>query len=589
MSDENTPEDQSSDDTSESPEPTESVWGGTPQPDDAPETEPTPDTPADALDVDTPVFSAEPPTAVSPIVEESGSKKLWLYAGIAAAAVLIGLAALSWATGRAKGIDDAALQAIPADAPIVISIDLAEVVDGGRFERLFNTIGAQLPADVEGPRTWEELLVASDDQGGVSLKSDVLPWLGRSSAIAFFPTDGGNSVDFVTVVAVRDRDAAKAFIDKSTADQGTTATTVDAGLEWSDDTGVFLLTDDLVMYSETRTKIDAALAAIDGESIADVSNYRDAVAELPDSRFFTAYLDTDAMTSLFIDSLGGNLGGLPGGVDPSILKGLGDLAQNGDLGGIAFGATLFDNGLAFDFVMNGFGSMPVFVNNLPRISSLPDGTLAYGSISLNGKAILDQVDQQLGGAAIPGIGIDPSTELVAGVTLNELLLSIDGPLQLLVTGDASLIGVAAGVDIAGALSIGLADTAPINKILDFAVNSDQFGFGLFEEDGMYNFGGGSFAASFGVVDDAFVAGTSRELVDALTKGEAIGDPSETFTAVKKMIDGDNVFLFADLAQIAKLADNRDFTRFSEIATAVGGSITQTDSSFGGRFVVLLDY
>ncbi len=589
MSDENTPEDQSSDDTSESPEPTESVWGGTPQPDDTPETEPTPDTPADAVDADTPVFAAETPTAVSPIVEESGSKKLWLYAGIAAAAVLIGLAALSWATGRAKGIDDAALQAIPADAPIVISIDLAEVVDGGRFERLFNTIGAQLPAGVEGPRTWEELLVASDDQGGVSLKSDVLPWLGRSSAIAFFPTDGGNSADFVTVVAVRDRDAAKAFIDKSTADQGTTATTVDAGLEWSDDTGVFLLTDDLVMYSETRTKIDAALAAIDGESIADVSNYRDAVAELPDSRFFTAYLDTDAMTSLFIDSLGGNLGGLPGGVDPSILKGLGDLAQNGDLGGIAFGATLFDNGLAFDFVMNGFGSMPVFVNNLPRISSLPDGTLAYGSISLNGKAILDQVDQQLGGAAIPGIGFDPSTELVAGVTLNELLLSIDGPLQLLVTGDASLIGVAAGVDIAGALSIGLADTAPINKILDFAVNSDQFGFGLFEEDGMYNFGGGAFAASFGVVDDAFVAGTSRELVDALTKGEAIGDPSETFTAVKKMIDGDNVFLFADLAQIAKLADNRDFTSFSEIATAVGGSITQTDSSFGGRFVVLLDY
>ncbi len=599
MSDEKTPEEQPSADQTDSPEPPTAAWDGTPQPSDTTEPEHTaPEDPFGAAptsaDDDTPMFTPDPTAPASPVVEESGSKNIWLYVGIAAAVVLIALAALSWATGRAKGVDDAALQAIPADAPVVISIDLAEVVDGGRFERLFNTVAAQMPTDTEGPRTWEELLAEVDNEDGVSLKSDVLPWLGRSSAIAFFPQDGGNSVEFVTVVAVRDRDAAKAFVDKTTADRGLTATTVDAGLEWSDGTAVFLLTDDLLMFSETQTRIDAAVAALDGESMADASKYKDVVAELPNSRFFTAYVDTDAMAALALESLGDNLrdqglGVLPGGIDPSILDGLSGLARNGDLGALAFGATLFDNGLAFDFAANGFSSLPMLGDGLPGVSSLPDGTLAYAAMTLNGKSILDQVNQQLGGASIPGLGFDPSSELVAGVTLEDLLLSIDGPLQLLITGDASLIGMAAGFDMAGALSVGLAETGPINTILDFAVSSEEFGFGVFEEDGLYNFGGGTFAASFGVVDNAFVAGTSRDLVDSLSRGEAVGDSSEMFSEVKKLIDSDNVFLFADLALIAKLADDADFTSFAEIATAVGGSVTQTDSSISGRFVLLLDY
>ncbi len=593
MNDEKTPEEKPSADLTDSSEPPVAAWDDAPQPDRATAGDPFDGTPPSADD-DTPVFTPDPTATASPIVEEGGSRKLLLYGGIAAAVILIALAAFSWATGRARGIDDAALKAIPADAPVVISIDLAEVVDGGRFERLFNTVAAQMPADQEGPRTWEELLATADGKDRVSLKDDVLPWLGRSSAIAFFPQDGGNSAEFVTVVAVRDRDAAKAFVDKATADRGLTATTVDAGLEWSDGTAVFLLTDNLLMFSETQTRIDAALAALNGESIAGVSSYKEVVAELPNSRFFTAYVDTNAMASLVFDSLGDNLrdqglGVLPGGIDPSILDGLSGLARNGDLGVLAFGATLFDNGLAFDFAATGFGSLPTLGDGLPGVSSLPDGTLAYAAITLNGKSILDQVNQQLGGVSIPGLGFDPSSELVAGVTLEDLLLSIDGPLQLLITGDASLIGVAAGVDMAGALSVGLADTGPINQILDFAVSSEQFGFGIFEEDGLYNFGGGTFAASFGVVDNAFVVGTSRELVNSLSQGDADGDSSAVFADVKELIDSDNVFLFADMALIAKLADDADFTSFAEIATAVGGSVTQTDSSISGRFVLLLDY
>jgi uncharacterized protein DUF3352 len=597
MSDETTPEDQPTDEQPDSATEPEKVWNDGSELADAADSPIADDEIAGAATEagdEAPVFTPDPGVSASPIVEEGGSKKWLLYGGIAAAVILIALAALSWATGRAKGVDDAALQAIPADAPVVLSIDLAEVVDGGRFERLFNTIAAQTPDDTDGPRSWEELLSKADDETGISLKDDVLPWLGRSSAVAFFPESDGEAVDFLTVVTVRDREAAKAFIDNMTSDRGTKAESVTAGLEWADDKGIVLLTDDLIVFSETRTKIDAALAALDGESIADVGEYIDAVGELPDSRFFTTYVDTDAIATLFLDSLGENLkdqglGELPGGLDPSILDGIGGLASSGDLGAFAFGATLFDNALAFDFAANGFGNIPVIGDSLPGVSSLPDGTLAYAAISLDGKAILDQIGQQLGGAAIPGVGIDPSSDLVAGVTVEDLLTSINGPLQLLVTGDASLIGVAAGVDVAGALSVGLADTGPINTILDFAASSDDFGFGLFEEDGLYNFGGGDFAASFGVVDNAFVAGTSRDLVDSLSKGEAIGDPSQAYTDVKALIDSDNVFLFADLALLAKLADDADFTSFSEIATAFGGSLTQTDSSAGGRFVILLDY
>ena len=599
MSEHNKPEN-----PAEPPDPTDPGWGDSPEYSEdtaaategahdntAAQTEPvtvTPD-PAESPDRD-----AETTTIAATVGSEtsnSNAGRRGLFVGIGIVVVLFVLAAASWATTRAKGVDDAALEAIPADAPIVLSIDLAEVVDGGRFERLFNRIAVQFPDEADSPKSWNELLDKVDDDSGISIREDVLPWLGRSSALAVFPGPDGDTVELVTVIAVRDHGEAQAFFDAAAAREGLASTTVADGVEWADDNGIILLTDDLVFISPTREKIDAALAARNGDSIANLEEYVDAVNELPDNRFVTAYVDAGALASISLETLGDALlsqgvDRLPAGIDPSLLD---SLANVGDVGAVAFAATLDDTGLIFDIVASGGASVPGFNGDLPRLSELPEGTLGYLSFILNGGEILDQLGQNGLLDGLGGFGFDPSAELLAGVSAADLIRSISGPFQLIVADEASLLSAVVDIELAGALSIGLGDTAPMSTLLESLTSSDDFGFGLAKNNGLLTFGFGAAGVTFGVKDDAFVAGTSRALIDSLSPGTSVDKISEAFADVRKLLDSDGLFFFADLQAIAQVAPDPDFDRVVEIVTSIGGSFEQTASLTRGRLAVVLDY
>lgn len=519
----------------------------------------------------------------------SNAGRRGLFVGIGIVVVLFVLAAASWATTRAKGVDDAALEAIPADAAIVLSIDLAEVVDGGRFERLFNIIAVQLPDDADSPKTWNELLDKVDDDSGISIREDVLPWLGRSSALAVFP--GPDAVELVTVIAVRDHGEAKAFFDAAAAREGLSSTTVAEGVEWADDNGIILLTDDLVFISPTREKIDAALAARNGDSIADLEDYADAVDELPDNRFVTAYVDVDALASLALETLGDTLlsqglDQLPAGIDPSLLDSLGNA---GDVGAVVFAATLNDTGLIFDVVVSGGVSVPGFSGDLPQLSELPEGTLGYLSFILNGGDILDQIGPSGLVSGIGGFGFDPSMEILAGVTVADLVRSIDGPFQLIVVDGPSLLSAVVDIELEAAISIGLGDTGPMDTLLESLISSDNFGFDFAKDDGLLKYGFGAAGVTFGVKDDAFVAGTNRALVDSLSPGAPVDKVSEAFADVRELLGSDGLLFFADLQAIAKIANDPDFDLVAHIVTSVGASFEQTPSFALSRFAMVLDY
>ncbi|MCH8986113.1 MAG: DUF3352 domain-containing protein [Acidobacteria bacterium] len=536
-------------------------------------------------------------TTTAGSVDDNGggsNSKRALFVGIGIAVVLLVLAAASWTSARAKGVDDAALEAIPADAPIVLSIDLTEVVDGGRFERLFNRLAAQFPNDADSPKSWNELLDKVDDDSGISIREDLLPWLGRSSALAVFPGRDGDTVEVITVIAVRNHGEAKAFFDAAAAKEGLTATTVADGVEWADDSGIILLTDDLVLISPTRAMIDAALAALDGDSIVDLDAYTDAVNELPDNRFLTAYVDAGAVVALSLETLGDALRSqgidqLPAGIDPSLLDTIGDLANIDDVGEVAFAATLSDAGLTFDIVASGGASVPGFDGYLPQLSELPDGTLAYLSFILNGEEILDQLEQGGLSSGLGSFGFDPSAELLAGVSAADLIRSISGPFQLIVADEPSLLSAVVDIELAGALSIGLGDTGPVDTLLESLTSADDFGFGFAKDDGLLTFGFGAAGVTFGVKDDALVAGTSRALIDSLSPGASVDKISKAFADVRKLLGSDGMFFFADLQLIAQVAPDSDFDLVSEIVTSIGGSFKQTASFTRGRLAVVLDY
>lgn len=584
--------DMSENNTPDTPDSTDPGWGN---PSESPEAttekiEPATSTPA-------PEGNGETTTVATRAGSDTGSSKSGrraLFVGVGIVVVLFVLAAASWATTRAKGVDDAALEAIPADAPIVLSIDLAEVVDGGRFERLFNTLALEFPEGDDSPKSWDDLLDKVDDDSGISIREDVLPWLGRSTAVAVFPGPDGETVDLVTVIAVRDHGEAKAFFDAAATNDGPASVTVADGIEWVDDSGIILLTDDLVFISPTREKIDAALAARHGDSIADLKEYVDAVNELPDNRFVTAYVDVGALASISLETLGDALlsqgaDQLPVGIDPSLLDTIGSLANVGDAGAVAFSATLNDAGLVFDVVASGGTSVPGFNGDLPQLSQLPEGTLAYLSFILDGGEILDQLGQ--GGLldSLGGFGFDMSTELLAGVTFADLLQSIDGPIQLLVADESSLLSAVVDIDLAGALSIGLGDTGPMDRLLESLTSSDSFGFGFAEDDGLLTFGFGTAGVSFGVKEEAFVAGTTRGLIDSLSPGASIENASEAFGEVRELLGSNGLVFFADLQAIANVATDPDFDVVAEIVTSIGASFERTASLTRARFAVVLDY
>ncbi len=269
------------------------------------------------------------------------SRKLW--GGAAVLAVLVvGSLALFWLdpfgwhiVERLTGRYDAAIQAIPADSPAYVGVNLLEV-NRERLAALQKAFARAAPElDEEAARAnLDEMLMA---ELGLSLEEDVLSWIGQYAGFGLISVDtdadsAAAAAQWIVSVESRNREAGDAFLQKLAAGWADNSGETAVAQTYHDiaivqfDTLAFGRSDDLVLIGSSLTAVQQAIDAQGGESLADSALYTDAIAELPSDRLFTFFMDNAQVNQIVIDLFGEVFSGLaalsesPESVEPDLTE-----------------------------------------------------------------------------------------------------------------------------------------------------------------------------------------------------------------------------------------------------------------------------
>ena len=137
----------------------------------------------------------------------------------------------------------------------------------------------------DGKKWIAELKQEIESDGDVSWEDDIKPALGDRSVAAVYATSL-TDVSFVGMTNSEDPDKAVALVKKLNAsDEGDDAVTRVVG--------------DWVVISDRATKIDAALKADGGPTLADADGFKAAMEELPDDALSRVYFDPAAAVDAF--------------------------------------------------------------------------------------------------------------------------------------------------------------------------------------------------------------------------------------------------------------------------------------------------
>ncbi len=239
----------------------------------------------------------------------------------------------------------------------------------------------------------EDLEDGLDDETGLDLEDDVLPWVGAEISAAILDIDiDGEEVEIAVTIDVRDADAAAAFLDdwlkylEDEHDADFDMVSINDYDVWVDeDSGqAYALTTDLLVFSITEGAMEDVLDRVAGEksrTLASDEDFMEARASLPDRRFASFYVNYQRM----YDVIGGDLYGyewLPGPMGgPCIGQGFGTPDW------ITASAAWVDRGLVFNMVsptVNGLWPDSPDVADTDDV--LPGDTLAFLSMSFNPNA-----------------------------------------------------------------------------------------------------------------------------------------------------------------------------------------------------------
>ena len=195
----------------------------------------------------------------------------------------------------------ASTRAIPRGAQVVVTFDLLQVRDTSEIQALVDAFAEPLAGTGEvdaGFDIVEEIDGAWEEEMGITLSDDVVPWVGRSASVAVWP-DGSSFVETEDVqvlisVAVRDAGGAEVFVNKlfaaAVAQEGGTLATgnIDGRQtwsytpddEWSDPIHV-MLDDDLLLAAPEEKTLRSALSASESGGLGADEAFRNAIDRLP--------------------------------------------------------------------------------------------------------------------------------------------------------------------------------------------------------------------------------------------------------------------------------------------------------------------
>jgi hypothetical protein len=321
------------------------------------------------------------------------------------AAALVGLMLVAGCGGGGADGEGDPATAVPADA-----LFYAEAVvrpEGALRDDAVDAAGKVLGTDDPGARIREWITQAYEEDTGADIDwdRDVDPWLG--DRIAFWATDTGGSR--VALLVVKDADAARESIRAQLEMDGSTVgERSHRGTDYfldSDGVAVGIVGDFAAAGSERD--VMATIDAHEDDSLADTSQYADAVDDLAEGRLAHFWADVPGLFELAVRR------------DPELGQ-LGSLVPAGDVP-MAVGAFLANGErLAVELKAHGNKDLGLEASGTPLLQDLPgDAWAAAGSADV-GEMLRDALDRfggPLGAVAIRGqlrreLGLDLDRDLL---------------------------------------------------------------------------------------------------------------------------------------------------------------------------------
>jgi hypothetical protein len=298
---------------------------------------------------------------------------------------------------KVSGLRDEAAQAMPPDTALYAELDLINFDEATITDFSQPFVAALAQPGVEdlggGIERLDEMLSA---EIGLTLREDVMPWLGRSAGLGLtdltLAPDGSiQGVGWLLVAGSQDRRAADDFLEQlgrqvtelsgiqpaESSYRGQTITSFDLATAETPLSGLaFTRSTGLVILGSDEATVRAAVDAQKNGSLADQEGYRELAAALPEERGLTLY--AEAAQAPELSRLLGNVAPLAiGPLDLTSLR----------LPPGAVGVTIVDEGLRLDTVSPLAGGATAGEVPGPRQMAglLPAAALAYlTGDSLNG-------------------------------------------------------------------------------------------------------------------------------------------------------------------------------------------------------------
>jgi hypothetical protein len=236
-----------------------------------------------------------------------------------AAAVVLLVDPFGWRLlDKASGLRDEAASAVPPNAGLYTGIDLINFSEETltEFSRPFVTALAE-PGVQDLAGGLDRLDARLAEEIGLTLRDNVMPWLGRSVGLAVTeltlrPDGSIDHMGWLLVAGTQDRQAADDFLEQL-AQQLTQRTGIDsARAEYRGRTithfdpeealpagGVaFTRSAGLVIVAPDEAAVRAAIDAQQGQSLADDESFQQLTASLPEQRGLTLFIDQGRMPAL---------------------------------------------------------------------------------------------------------------------------------------------------------------------------------------------------------------------------------------------------------------------------------------------------
>lgn len=495
--------------------------------------------------------------------------------------------------------------AIPPDAVVFVHIDFLDFVTSDRLDRLVEAFDD----GAVGSDEIDEAVAQLDDEMltelGFDFSNDILPWAGRGLAFALTDLDVDRGrVDWVATYDVRDQGKAEDFMPKLVAaveaEAGPVAESRVDGLVVYDPLNeplAFALADGLLIAANDIDGIENILAARSGDSLGENENFVAAIAELPDSRILTGYIDGARYAEMIQEEIYSAPELTPGGFEA-----VDALTEDLDsLRGIGFSASLTDSAARFDAVtlFDESGVPPIFADWLSgpimTPSMAPENTIGFEAIpalvSTYTEWILMAVEgeQEL---------IDFRTEFSDryGFDLfDDFLLLLDGEFGIVVTHDETgVLALETGVPLAGAIYVGTSDEAAIRDRLDdvLAIEGEELNlFGPAGRPQLYEFEvDDGIWIPFGVDEGFLMVASDRSIVeDLFDGGPSVADGPVYQTAAAELAAGMDPYLFVDLTEIYEIFEPEDLPYGIETFQALIVGAETTDTRARVSAVLTLDY